>query len=541
MKRASVRHRIEYALVASVRGLIRLLPESAARALGTSIGWTFYLVDGGHRRLAIAQLRMAFPTRSQAECRAIARATFAHFGRLLVALLQFSRLPPDGIRRRVEFEGLDRVREALSHGRGVLFFTGHFGFWELHAMAHALVPLLPPMAVLARALDNPLLHDLLEDARTRTGNRVIYRRGAVRRVLRALQANESVALLIDQHIQPADAVTVEFFGRPAVDDERAGDAGAAHGCDADSGVRAAARRRPLPDDLRRARRAPAGGFARSRPRSHAALHGRARDVRPPPSASLAVDAPALARNRGRDAGRARHVPVGRRGRTGACGMTPTDPATVRRVVVRPPNWLGDAVLALPAMAAIRRHFPAAHLTIAAAPGVAALFREDTGVEPDQVIELPAANARGDRGARAAARSISACCFRTPFDPRGSSGAPASRERWGYRDVGTRAGCSRAREPARAARERPASGGLLPRARPRPRHRVRRGAAGAGARRTASRERAPRAAGASAASRRRSRSSCFAPGAAYGQAKQWPPDRVADVIARLVREHGRRRA
>ena len=215
MKRASLRHRIEYALVASVRAVIRLLPEPAARALGTAIGWTFYVVDRGHRRLAIAQLRMAFPTRSHAECRAIAHATFAHFGRLLVALLQFSRLPPDGIRQRVEYEGLDRVREAASHGRGVLFFTGHFGFWELHAIAHPLVPTVPPMAVLARALDNPLLHDLLEDARTRTGNRVIYRRGAVRRVLRALQANESVALLIDQHIQPADAVTVEFFGRPA--------------------------------------------------------------------------------------------------------------------------------------------------------------------------------------------------------------------------------------------------------------------------------------------------------------------------------------
>jgi KDO2-lipid IV(A) lauroyltransferase len=48
-----------------------------------------------------------------------------------------------------------------------------------------------------------------------TGNRVIYRRGAVRRVLRALNANEGIAILIDQHIQPVDAVTVQFFDRPA--------------------------------------------------------------------------------------------------------------------------------------------------------------------------------------------------------------------------------------------------------------------------------------------------------------------------------------
>ena len=39
--------------------------------------------------------------------------------------------------------------------------------------------------------------------------------GAIRRVLRALDSNEAVAVLIDQHIQTADAVYVDFFNRPA--------------------------------------------------------------------------------------------------------------------------------------------------------------------------------------------------------------------------------------------------------------------------------------------------------------------------------------
>ena len=51
--------------------------------------------------------------------------------------------------------------------------------------------------------------------RCATGNRVIYRQGAMRRVLRALDANECVAILIDQHIHGADAVIVDFFNRPA--------------------------------------------------------------------------------------------------------------------------------------------------------------------------------------------------------------------------------------------------------------------------------------------------------------------------------------
>ena len=207
-----LRHRVEYWLVLFVRALVRFLPDVVTRRMGTMIGLFFYAIDPAHRRLAVSQLRAAFPVRTEAECRAIARATFAHFGRLLVAVLRFSTLSTDQIRARVEIEGEERIRAALAAGKGAIVFSGHFGFWELQGLAHALI--LPPMSVLARPLDNPELHALLERMRTVTGNRVIYRQGALRRVLRALHANECVAILIDQHIASVDAVKVDFFNRP---------------------------------------------------------------------------------------------------------------------------------------------------------------------------------------------------------------------------------------------------------------------------------------------------------------------------------------
>lgn len=57
-----------------------------------------------------------------------------------------------------------------------------------------------------------------------------------------------------------------------------------------------------------------------------------------------------------------------------------------RIVVVAPNWLGDAVMALPAIADIRRHFANAQLAIAARPSVAPLFSMVQGV--DQLIRLP---------------------------------------------------------------------------------------------------------------------------------------------------------
>ena len=208
-----MRQRLEYLIVKALRGMVRFMPESLVSACGGLLGLTFYAFDRAHRRVAEHNLAVAFPLKSAAERRLIARRAFEHFGRLLFELLKFSTFQPDAMLARAEFDGEERARHAYAQGKGVLFFTGHFGFWELHAIAHAVR--IEPIGVLARALDNTRLNVLLEEIRQRTGNTVIYRQGTIRRVLRMLYGGHGVALLIDQHIQGRDAVHVEFFERPA--------------------------------------------------------------------------------------------------------------------------------------------------------------------------------------------------------------------------------------------------------------------------------------------------------------------------------------
>jgi KDO2-lipid IV(A) lauroyltransferase len=132
---------------------------------------------------------------------------------VLLELIKVGTLTNDEILAHLETEGEERVRQAYAKGRGVLLFTGHFGYWEVGAMALALR--VQPVSVMARPLDNPYLHHMLERIRTRLGNSVIYRQGAIRKVLQELAANRAVAILIDQHLHTPDAVYVDFFSRPA--------------------------------------------------------------------------------------------------------------------------------------------------------------------------------------------------------------------------------------------------------------------------------------------------------------------------------------
>ena len=208
-----MRYQLEYLIVKAVQLSIRPLPLTLVRRLGEALGVMFYLVDGVHRRIAIANLETAFRVRPVAERRVIAQSMFRHFGRLLLELLKYASLPKNRQLALVEWEGEERVRLALAQGKGILFCTGHFGYWEQQALAHAVR--FGPMAVMARPLDNPKLHNLLERIRTSNGNLVLYRRGAVRKAMRLLAEGKSVGILIDQHMTSPDAIYVDFFGRPA--------------------------------------------------------------------------------------------------------------------------------------------------------------------------------------------------------------------------------------------------------------------------------------------------------------------------------------
>ena len=204
---------IEFAAVRLVSAVVSLLPMRVVRRSGAALGRLACAVDRRHRRIALDNLAAAFPSRPQAELRVLARTMFAHFGSLLLELLKFGTYTPRQMRAAIDVEGADRARQAYEHQRGVLFFTGHFGYWEIQAIVEPLHG--HPISVLARPLDNARLNGMLERIRTRTGNSVIYREGAVRKVLRELAANHGVALLIDQHLHTPDAVYVDFFGRPA--------------------------------------------------------------------------------------------------------------------------------------------------------------------------------------------------------------------------------------------------------------------------------------------------------------------------------------
>jgi heptosyltransferase-2 len=210
-----------------------------------------------------------------------------------------------------------------------------------------------------------------------------------------------------------------------------------------------------------------------------------------------------------------------------------NPEAPARLVVRAPNWLGDAVMALPALGAVRAAFPGTRIAIAASASVAAIFEEETPAAQDELIVLGAGSTGGkirhEQAVLAAGRFDAALLLPNSFRAAWTASRAGIPQRWGY------AGNLRGR--------------LLTRAVPRPKARHLHQSAHYGELvrglgidvpeslpRLTIRGDTARRAGALLAHHGIDGSVPivgFAPGAAYGHAKRWPPRRVADVVVRLA--------
>ncbi len=210
--RKGARWRGEFLAVRVLALLLAVLLHPLRLRLGRALGRLAFFVDRRHARVALANLRAAYPGADAVWHRRTARESFEHLGRLLVEILAQDQLLPR-LPALLEIHGLEHLRRVAGSGRGYFLLSGHFGNWEWIALHQATIGF--PLWMITRPLDNPHLEELLAARRRATGNRVVHKRDAVREMVKAIKQGYGVAIVIDQDFLLPGAHFVPFFGRLA--------------------------------------------------------------------------------------------------------------------------------------------------------------------------------------------------------------------------------------------------------------------------------------------------------------------------------------
>lgn len=194
--------------------VLNVFPFRFRLAIFTTV---FHLLDRFSKRfrsVSRQNLQLVYPEQDEEFRETLCRRNHQEMARLIVDFFRIPLLQKDWVVEHIRCSYLPRLEELQKEkGSGCLIATGHLGSFEL--MGHAIAALGHPISLVVRPFKQKWLNRWWNTIRKEQGNKIIFRSGAFREVVRRLEDGEDVALLIDQNVRRKHAVFVDWFGMPA--------------------------------------------------------------------------------------------------------------------------------------------------------------------------------------------------------------------------------------------------------------------------------------------------------------------------------------
>jgi len=371
--------RVIYLLALGLVTFIRFLPLVPCFLLGRLAGLSAWMILPRYRALAKRNLRIALgPETSDRELSRLARRHFVNLGANMISSVKIPSLSGKALRSRITFADQanwdDWIGGGRAGGRGTVAALSHFGNWEINAQIAEFVK--PRRAgCIYQALRSSRMDDLVNSDRRSRGVLTFDRKKEMQGAAALLRDGGVVGVLTDQHAGNA-GIWMPFFGKLASTSPLAASLVKKTGSLLSMvSVRTVGLARweirtspPVETDGRESEAITADlnrlleEEILASPEDWFWVHNRWKV--PHPNFLLSGTK------------RGVHLPAG-------TDVKALDPF---RIVIRSPNWLGDACMAIPAVRAIKAGRPDTRITLLAPENIAPLWREIPGV--DEVLSFP---------------------------------------------------------------------------------------------------------------------------------------------------------
>ncbi len=380
-----------YVLYRAGTTLLAALPLTLLFRLGQFAGFCAWLVLPRYRHLSLRNVTIAFGhEQSQRELRALVRRHFQRLGANLLCSVKVAVMPLAQLEERVTIENIDSVHQYLRAGRPVVAILSHLGNWEVFSQIWPKFFGYVRNSTIYQKLGNRFIDEHVRKLRARTGVEMFDRKDGFHRPIELLRAGGVIGILSDQHAGD-HGLWVPFFGKlasttplPALLAKRTNAAFIAMGLYTEGVARWRITVEPALDTqadsieaLTAKSNETLAAQIRRAPEDWFWVHNRWKTPRPNFLLS--------------------------RYKRGVFLPKETAPETLKpfRILIRSSNWLGDAVMSVPAVRAIKKGRPDAHVTVATPARIAATWK--LVPEVDEIIVLPAgslvASVRAIRRAR----------------------------------------------------------------------------------------------------------------------------------------------
>ena len=354
------------------------LPLPVLFVFGEFLGFCAWSLSGKYRRLAERNVAIAFADKKTPhEMRRLVRRHFQRLGANLLCSVKLIAMSPEKILRRVQVENIESMAREFRAGVPVVLVLSHLGTWEMFAQLMPKFVGFVRNASVYQKLGNRFIDAHVRRTRGQTGLELFDRQQGFQPVIDLLRSGGGVGVLSDQHAGDHGLWT-PFFGKlastsplPALLAKRTGAALIAAGV----------------YTIGRARWRMVFTERFDPPKAEASIETLTSEINQIIEQQIRV-APEdwfWVHNRWKTPHPNFLLAQYKRGVYLPLGVSPRDLKPFR-ILIRSSNWLGDAVMSVPAVRAIKAGRADAHVTIAAPEKIAPMWK--LVPEVDAIIPLP---------------------------------------------------------------------------------------------------------------------------------------------------------
>lgn len=196
---AKILQYIAYLGLRLIEGVLRLISLEWCGKIGGFGGRLFGWFAPQYRRLVLSNLHIAFgEEKTPEELRQLASKHFVALGRNLASSLKMATLPTDEVEQRLSIDGIEHLAPSDPPGQGKVAAIAHMGNWELLSQAPSIFQV-PQSGTMFQKLANPFLNKHVIRTRSRNGLQLFDRSESIFGPLRFLREGGGLGLLFDQH------------------------------------------------------------------------------------------------------------------------------------------------------------------------------------------------------------------------------------------------------------------------------------------------------------------------------------------------------
>ena len=206
--------KIVYKIFLALVYILRKSPKSVRRGFFKFLASLAYMFARKTNNIIKTNLKFIFENKiSDLEIKKIQKYSYFNMLLWVQSLVENLDMSNQELLDTVEIENREIIDKIVSENRPIILISAHFGNMEM--LSTYINRNVIKLNQVARQSNFKEVDDFIVRGRESSGSKIIFRKGAVKKLVKALIKKEAVSLIIDQNINSREGTEVEFLGKKA--------------------------------------------------------------------------------------------------------------------------------------------------------------------------------------------------------------------------------------------------------------------------------------------------------------------------------------